>query len=693
MTRGPYAIGLDIGGTFTDLVLVDHDGAMRVHKLLTTPANPAAAALRGVNELLTQADVPIGGVDLLVHSTTLVTNALTEQRGARTGLIGTHGFRDLLEMRNEHRYDIYDLFLEWPPPLVPRERRVTVVERVLRDGTVMISPEESDITSAVEHLKVEGVEAIAISLLHSYRNPINERRVAEVVRRLVPDIPVTISFDVAPIIREYERTSTAVADAYVRPLTSAYLTQMQEGLADLGFTGSLLLMLSGGGSASIESARQNPIRMVESGPAAGALAAGHYGKMTGADPLISFDMGGTTAKICLVMDGRPAIVNTLEIARTRRFNRGSGIPVVSPSVELIEIGAGGGSIARLDAMGLLKVGPHSAGADPGPVCYGLGGTEPTVTDANLMLGLLDPEYFLGGRLRLDVTATRRAFQQLGAKAGMTAIEAAWGVHRVVNENMAQAARMHLQERNVDPRKLSMIAFGGAGPAHAASIAALLGTSRLVFPLGAGATSALGCLVAPLSFQFVRSSLAVLGETDWRAVNALFDDMTQSGYAALADAGADRSSVRIMRQADVRVYGQQRELTIPVVSGPLVPKSIPGLTAAFAEVYRQVYGRYDLNFLLEVVNWKLNAVGPSRHVVLRASTDAKPGGAVKKYRPVFLPTERRLVDTPVYDRYLLATGEQITGPAIVEEREATVSLPLGSTATIDSFGDLILELSA
>jgi N-methylhydantoinase A len=691
MTKGPYAIGLDIGGTFTDLVLLDRDGGTEVHKLLTTPDNPADAALQGVADLLRESGVGIGEVDLLVHSTTLVTNALTQQQGATTGLITTRGFRDILEMRNEHRYDIYDLFLEWPPPLVPRERRLTVNERVLRDGTVLVEPDEDEIGRVVARLEAEHVEAIAICFLHSYKNPVNEQRVAEVVGRLAPHIPVTLSSEAAPVIREYERTSTAVADAYVRPLTSAYLSQMADGLAAQGFGGNLYLMLSGGGSASVESARRHPIRLVESGPAAGALAAGLYGELTETDPLISFDMGGTTAKLCLLDGGQPALVNTLEVARTRRFKRGSGLPVVIPSVELIEIGAGGGSIARLDALGLLKVGPDSAGADPGPVCYGRGGTEPTVTDANLLLGFLDPEYFLGGRLALDTAATTAAFERLGASTGMSTIEAAWGVHSVVNENMAQAARMHLQERNIDPRKTSMVAFGGAGPAHASGIARLLGVGRILFPLGAGATSALGCLVAPLSFPFTRSLVSVLEELDWSGVNAILADMTGKGRAALAEAGVPDSQVEIVREADLRVYGQLHELTVPVPDGELGPDSIPALTAAFADAYRQLYSRYDDDFLIESVNWKLTARGPSRQVRLHAPEAGEGSGPLKKHRDVYLVEQGRHAPVPVYDRYLLAVGQELRGPAIVEERETTVFLPPGSYAMVDPFGDLVVDL--
>jgi N-methylhydantoinase A/oxoprolinase/acetone carboxylase beta subunit len=691
MTERSYAIGLDIGGTFTDLVLLDESGGFTVHKLLTTPDNPALAALQGIEELVASAEVRIDEVELVVHSTTLVTNALIQQRGARTGLITTRGFRDILEMRDEHRYDIYDLFLTWPDPIVPRERRLTVNERITRDGTVLIEPQEAEVAEVTRQLQKDGVEAIAVSFLHSYKNPVNEQKVASMIRSVAPDLPVTLSSDVAPVIREYERTSTAVADAFVRPLANAYLTQMVEGLEQRGFGGRFYLMLSGGGSASLASARQYPIRLAESGPAAGALAAGLYGQLTQNDPIVSFDMGGTTAKLCLLEDGRPAVVNSLEVARTRRFMRGSGMPLVIPSVELIEIGAGGGSIARIDAMGLLKVGPDSAGAEPGPVSYGQGGTEATVTDANLVLGYLDAGYFLGGRMRLDINAARAALGRLGDKADMSPLAAAWGVHQVVNENMAQAARMHLQEKNWDPRKVTMVAFGGAGPAHAATIARLLGTHRLVFPLGAGATSALGCLAAPLSFQFTRSRVSVIEELDWADINALYAEMEERGRAALADAGVPADQVELVREADLRIYGQIHEITMPVMGGELGPRSIPSLRQAFGEAYRRNYSRYSEEALVEAVNWKLTARGPSRRVELRIPSSDGATHAVKGRRPAYLREAGDLVETVVYDRYLLTPGVTLNGPAILEERETTVILPSGSTGTVDEFGNLIVEL--
>lgn len=689
-----YAIGLDIGGTFTDLVLLDATGSQYVHKLLTTPADPAEAALQGIRELLERERVGVDQLDLLVHSTTLVTNALIQQHGTPTGLLTTRGFRDVLEMRHEHRYDIYDLFIDWPAPLVPRNWRRSINERITRDGDVLTAPDEAEVHEQVDFLVNEGIQALAVSFINSYKNPVHEYRVAEIVRNRYPDLPVTISSDVAPVIREYERTSTAVADAYIRPLAQEYLARMDQGLTDLGFRGNFFLMLSGGGTASVASAREYPIRLVESGPAGGAQAAALYGQLTGQDAVMSFDMGGTTAKICIIEDGEPTVVNQLEVARTQRFRTGSGIPLVVPSVELLEIGAGGGSIARADALGLLKVGPDSAGADPGPACYGRGGLDPTVTDANLVLGYLDPGYFLGGQMSLDLDAARAAVGAVGQSLGMSVEETAWGVHGIVNENMAQAARTHLLEKNWDPRWLTLVAFGGAGPAHAASIAGLLGATRVLYPLGAGAASALGSLAAPLSFQFTQSLPGVLDDLDWAKVRALYQEMEERGRQALAEAHVSPDDVRFVRHADIRIYGQIHEMLVEVPDGELNETSIATLTDSFATRYRNRYSRFDTSAVLEAVNWKLTAQGPARQLDLNRAFDSATSTdqARKGTRKAFFGGVAGYLDVPVYDRYQLIPGACIEGPAIVEEREATVIIQPESTATVDSYWNLVADLT-
>jgi 5-oxoprolinase (ATP-hydrolysing)/N-methylhydantoinase A len=690
-----YAVGLDIGGTFTDFVLLDEQGGIKLHKLLTTPDDPSRAALQGLSELLAHNGVSIGQVELVVHSTTLVTNTIIQENGTPTGLLTTKGFRDVLEMRLEHRYDIYDLFLKWPNPLVPRHRRLPITERVTVDGQVLAEPAREEVTAAVDRLAADGVKSIAVSFLHSYKYPRHEQMVAGWVREHRPDILVTLSSEVAPVFREYERTSTAVADAYVRPLAHAYIQRMEDGLRALGYVGHFYLMLSGGGSASAATAREHPIRLVESGPAAGALAAALYGKLTKHEPILAFDMGGTTAKSCAIEGGRPTVVNVSEVARARRFKAGSGMPLVVPSVELLEIGAGGGSIARVDALGLLKVGPDSAGASPGPACYGRGGQQPTVTDANLLLGYLDEGYFLGGEMRLDRGAAEQAVGALGRQMGMSATQAAWGVHEVVNENMAQAARMHALEKNWDPRRMTLVAFGGAGPAHAGAISKLLGITRIIFPLGAGATSALGCLAAPLSFQFTQSLPVILGEFDWSTVRALYADLETRGRIALIEAGVAPHDVRFERECDARIYGQIQEMTIPVQAGELTDASVPRLREAFGEAYRRLYSRYDPQSVVEVINWKVTASGPTRAVELRSPVSANGARrpAQKGTRPAYFADTHGFTPTPVYDRYRLEPGSTIEGPAIVEEREATVVMQPGMTGNVDEYWNLIVEIGA
>ena len=514
----PLRAGVDIGGTFTDLIVYDErTGALHIGKTLTTPDDPAIAVETGMQETLTLAGEPPAAVGNVIHGTTLVTNALIERKGARTALITTRGFRDAIEIRHEGRYDLYDLFLEMPPPLAPRRLRFEVDERVLADGSVHKPLDTATIPALIAELRRQGVEAVAVSLLHAYRNPEHERLLGEALAAGAPEIVLSLSSEVVPEIREYERTSTTLANVYVRPLVERYLERLEARLRAQGMTdASLYIMLSSGGTGTVETARRFPIRMIESGPAAGALAAAQYGSLTDRPNLLSFDMGGTTAKACIIDNGEPLVSADFEVARVYRFKRGSGLPVRVPVIEMIEIGAGGGSIARADTLGLLKVGPDSAGAQPGPACYGRGGAAPTVTDADLLLGYLDPAFFLGGKMRLDLAAAERALGALGERLGLSATEAAWGVHQVVNENMAGAARIHAVERGKDPRAYPLFAFGGAGPVHAYRVAKILDVPELVIPLGAGVTSALGFLVAPLAFDFVRSFFSPARRPRFRA---------------------------------------------------------------------------------------------------------------------------------------------------------------------------------
>ncbi|MBI4277631.1 MAG: hydantoinase/oxoprolinase family protein, partial [Armatimonadetes bacterium] len=571
MAERTYRLAFDIGGTFTDFVLLDTEtGEFTVHKCLTTPHDPAEGALRGVSELLASTRAPGHHVSSAIHGTTLVTNAIIERKGAKVALLTTAGFRDVLEIRNEQRYDIYDLFLRFPEPLVPRYLRCVVEERVDRRGRVLHDVRREDVARALETIRAEdardrtaaaatqppagvssasGLTALAICFLHAYRNPANERAAARFAQELWPGLDVVASHEVASEVREYERANTAVANAYVLPLTRRYLETLARALADLGCRGGLYLMLSSGGICTLDTAARFPVRLIESGPAGGAIGAAFLGTAAGVRDLVSFDMGGTTAKICLIQDGYPAITRQMEVARVHRFKRGSGLPVQVPSVDVTEIGAGGGSVAWIDEMGLLRVGPRSAGADPGPACYGLGGVEPTVTDADLVLGYLDPAYFLGGTMRLDRAAAERAMEKVAQPLRLSLTEAAWGIHQLVNENMAAAARIHVIERGRDPRRYALLAFGGAGPVHACGVARLLGQKRVICPLAAGVLSAVGFLVAPASFELAHSRPELLQSTEWAEANRLLDDLEARGRAVLRDAGLTPEQIQIRRSAD------------------------------------------------------------------------------------------------------------------------------------------------
>ena len=558
-TSGRYRIGFDIGGTFTDFILLDMARSeIRLHKCLTTPRDPSIGALAGLTELLDAAGRTLADITDVVHGTTLVTNSLIERTGARLGLITTRGFRDILEMGTEQRYDIYDLFLRFPDPLVPRRRRLEVTERMDRDGNVLMPLDVAEVRAAAQRLVAEGVEAIAICFLHAYRNPAHEREAAAIVRSAFPELAVSISSDVVAELWEYQRCNTTCANAYVQPLMGRYIARLERELHARGFRGALYFMHSAGGLLSPETARDFPIRMLESGPAGGGLATAYFGAAAGKADVISFDMGGTTAKACLIEGGRAEIAPMMEAARVHRFKRGSGLPIKAPVIDMIEIGAGGGSIASIDEVGLLRVGPLSAGAEPGPACYARGGTEPTVTDANLLLGYYDPGFFLGGRMALDRDAADRALADVGAKLGLSAIDTAWGIHRMVVENMAAAARIHIVEKGKDPRAYAMVGFGGAGPAHAAEVARVLGVKQVLIPPASGAASALGFLAAPLSFEQVRSHPVRLQAPDAAAtIETILRELSDAARARLIDAGVADDEVVTERLADMRLEGVTR----------------------------------------------------------------------------------------------------------------------------------------
>lgn len=691
-----YAVSVDVGGTFTDFVLFNMDAGVieGFHKVLTDSARPAKAVIAGWNELLDKAGARSEDVDYAVHSTTIVTNAIVARQGAKTGLLTTRGFRDVLEIGTEQIYEIYDIFAPYPPPLIPRHLRREVSERLTRDGEIITALDEAEVRRELEHLVAQGVKSVAVSLIHAYRNPIHERRIAEIAAATHPELTISLSSQVAPVIGEYERTSTVAADAYVKPLLAHYLTELLSELRQRGFQRSLYLMLSSGGITTAEAAMDFPIRLLESGPAAGAFAASFYGKTAGKDQVLSFDMGGTTAKACLIEAGRPGIAGMLEADRVHRFKPGSGLPIMAPTVDLIEIGAGGGSIAHVNNLGLLNIGPQSAEADPGPASYGLGGTEPTVTDANVLLGYLDPDYFLGGRMQLQPELAATAIQQHIAKPlDLSETEGAWGIHAIVNENMARAARTHLIERNKDPREVAMVAFGGAGPAHAVEVARILGIKHVIAPLGAGVASAIGALTAPMALPLVRSYMSLLGDTDWDIVRRLYAEMQTEAQRAFA--GVPGSDAMVFRAAaDMRFAGQYHELRVELPSSSPGPDDVADIIAAFERGYTETYGRIPSELSAEVLNWHLTAEMPGSSFALSEEPCPKEAATIaqKATRSVYFDQpDRGYRDCPVYDRYKLQPGGSFRGPCVVEEHEATLVIPPNCQVQVDGYRNLLIAL--
>ncbi|MDQ6674446.1 MAG: hydantoinase/oxoprolinase family protein [Chloroflexota bacterium] len=688
-----WRAGIDIGGTFTDILLMDDaSGRFTVAKVLTTPAQPASAVRAGLEALLPETGVSASDLAAVVHGTTLVTNALIERKGALTALLVTQGFRDVLLIGREHRYDMYDVRLEKPAPLVPRRLTFGVPERVLADGTVYQRLDEATVRQIGIDLGARGVRAVGVCLLHSYRHPEHERRIRDILLETCPELQVSLSHEVVGELREYERASTTVANAYVLDVIDRYLSQLEDDLATLGHRGRLLVIMSSGAVATVETTRRFPVRLIESGPAAGALAAAHLGQLMGRPNLLSFDMGGTTAKACLIENGRPTIASDLEVGRIDRFQKGSGLPIKASSVELVEIGAGGGSIARIDRLGLLKVGPDSAGAEPGPACYARGGTEPTVTDADLLLGYLDAGFFLGGRMRLDVEAARVAVtSRLADPLGLSVAHAAWTVHQVVNENMANAARTHAVERGRDSRNFPLFAFGGAGPVHAYRVAQKLGVRELIAPFAAGVGSAIGMLAAPLAFDFVRTAAARLDALDWPAIQALHQEMESEGAKLLERSGVAVEDMHIARAADMRLVGQAHEITVDLAGPAPRAGDERRLVDAFERTYNRLYSRTPPDVAAEVVSWRVRVSGPTPDLRLAWRGGDGRGESLKGERQAYFPECGGFVAARVHDRYRLQPGAELEGPAIVEERESTVIVAPGARARVDEGLNLLVEV--
>ena len=687
--RPRYRIGVDVGGTFTDIVAVhEESGDLRIGKVLTTPGDPSVGVLNGISDLLASESIESADVMQVIHATTLIGNAIIEHKGGRCALICTRGFRDVLTLRRMWRYDIYDSDLSFPPQLVPRRDRFEVNERVAASGEVIVPLLQSEIDQAVGWLKGGGFEAVAICLLHSFRNDEHERLLGDAIRTGIPDVAITLSSEVLPQIGEYERTCVAVMNASAQPLAESYLDRLVKGLQDRGLPPDLLVMSSNGGLLTAATAARFPIGLLESGPVAGALGAANYGSSIGDADLLSFDMGGTTAKACTIRDGAPTLTNEFEVARVQRLTKGSGLPVKLPAVDMLEIGAGGGSIARIDDLGLIVVGPDSVGADPGPICYGRGGHLPTVTDANLILGYLNPDFFLGGSMKLAESAAEAALDQLGGKVGLSAMRVSWGIHEIVSQSMATALRTHAIEKGFDYRHFSLIAFGGAGPIHAYRIASLLNIPRVIFPSGAGVFSALGLLTVPLQFDAVRTRPVPLQDLDGSQATGIYEELEGQLRVIFGEAGLSKQDITIRRTADLRYVGQGMEIT-------LEPPACPDDRAALAEIFERAYAeRYGWGLRaapIEIVNWRCTAQGPSPDFSFKLSQRSRPERSVKGSRRIYMSDELGFQECFVFDRYALASGVTISGPALVEERECTVFIGPGATASIDEFGSILMRM--
>jgi N-methylhydantoinase A len=689
-----YRLGCDIGGTFTDFVLLnDQAGRFYVYKCLTTPVDPSAAVEQGIRALLDQIPGRKPDIDEIIHGTTLVINAIIERKGAVTGLITTRGFRDVLELGRELRYDAYDIFAEYPPPLVPRRLRLEVDERIASDGRVIRPLDRQAVRESIAELRRAGVESLAVCLINSYRNPDHEKAIKALAEQAWPEVFLSVSVEVLPQIREYERTCTTATNAYVKPITARYLKKLAARLKAQGFRGKLYIMLSSGGITSVETAREFPVRIIESGPTAAVIASQHYGRMLKIPDIFCFDMGGTTAKSCLIQNGQAGLVSTFEVGRVQRFKKGSGLPIQVPVVDLMEIGAGGGSIARMSKMGLLQVGPESAGADPGPACYARGGQEPTVTDADLILGYLDPGYFLGGTMPLDKAAAEAAItEKVAAPLGTSLLEAAFGIHDLINETMAAAAKTHIAEKGGNPKVITISAFGGAGPVHAYGLAKKIGAPRIIVPPLAGVGSAMGFFTAPVAFDLSRSQRTPLEEADFSQIESLFQDLEREGAAILQQTDQSRR-VGFARALLMRFVGQGAETELPIERKPFQNWSKALVRRRFDAVYQKLYGRTYPENPVEFVTFKVRASLPERpfHLPLLARRKGRVSECTKGRRPAFSVLKKRFIAFTVYDRSKLYPGARIPGPAIIEEKESTIVIGEDGRARVDEFGFMWIDI--
>ncbi len=689
MTRSNWRLGVDIGGTFTDVVLEGNTEIFSI-KVLTTYDAPENAILDGLAQVCGKADINAGDITQIIHGTTLATNALIERRGAKTALITTEGFRDVIEMRTESRFEQYDLNLTLPEPLLPRQRRYTVRERVGADGDVLLPLRRTDIENLADELAVAGYDSVAVGFLHSYLNPAHERLVRDVLSQKLPNAMVSLSSDVSPQMREYERFNTTIANAYIKPLMKSYLDRLAERLEGAGTTCPIFLMHSGGGIISLASAAEFPVRLVESGPAGGAVFAATLAAQYGLNKVLSFDMGGTTAKICLIKNKTPKTARVFEVARSYRFKKGSGMPISIPVIDMVEIGAGGGSLAHVDPLGQIRVGPESAGSEPAPACYGRGGTRPAVTDADLILGKLDPDSFAGGAIRLSIADAKTAMiGTLGQSLDMDAVTAAFGLAEVVDENMANAARVHAVENGEDLAKYTMIAFGGAAPLHAARLCEKLGITRCLIPKGAGVGSAIGFLRAPFSFEANRSVYMRLSDLSPETVQDLFTELEAeaTGFVRSCDATAP---IKAEHKIYMRYVGQGWEIPVSLTAAQAAHPDAETYLKLFEADYTRLFGRVVDGLDIEITVWSVNAATPTATVTLVKPLTEVTSAKSADHRQMFDTALGNMTTAQVTARSGLVPGDRICGPAIITEDETTIIIPSSRRATVQNDGTVDIE---
>ena len=684
-----WRLGVDIGGTFTDLVLESSNGVQASTKVLTTYDTPEDAIITGLQTVCKQVTIQPDKISQIIHGTTLATNALIERRGAKTALITTQGFRDVIEMRTESRFEQYDLNLTLPAPLLTREHRYVVNERMDANGKILIPLQKAEIDALAERLVQFGYDSIAVGLLHSYANDSHEKMIGRALADRLPDVMISLSSEVSPQMREYERFNTTIANAYIKPLMKSYLSRLKGRLAKEGAYCPVFLMHSGGGIISLENAAEFPVRLVESGPAGGAVFAAHIAASHGLDRALSFDMGGTTAKICLVKDHTPKTARTFEVARTYRFKKGSGMPISIPVIDMVEIGAGGGSLAHVDSLGQIRVGPESAGSQPGPACYGRGGTAPTVTDSDLILGKLDPAGFAGGSIPLYTERATQALDiHIGSKLDMEAVEAAWGVAEMVDENMANAARVHAVENGEDLSEYTMIAFGGAAPLHAARLCEKLGIRRCLIPQGAGVGSAIGFLRAPFSFEANNSVFMQLSSFDPVRVKQLFADMEKEASAFVRSCDQD-ANIKTEYKVYMRYAGQGWEIPVPLTVQHITKPDTADYKACFEREYEQLFARTVAGMEIEITVWSVNAYTEPPEVRPVQQQGHQRTLETTNTRPLFDPALSTFVNATVAQRDAVKDTTQIIGPAMLTEDETTIIVPSSRDAVACGDGTIVV----